>query len=675
MKPLLYKISRGFARREHLPIFFVGVVLAETPKAVYIYGRGTVETQRMGVCCVCGRKLTHPVSVELGIGPECGSHWWDWKLVGGYTKENIERLKEVVRERIEVDCWMPKAVIIQQLKSEETVDVPPAHRMLNVKENKPSARKATLTTFRKSGKNTIKIEFPYNTEDLDRVRSLSDRKYHPETKVWSARVCSDNVEKLDEWGFEIDSNLKDFIKKTKLHISDVSEMEVPGLKKKLYPFQKKGVAFIEAKDGRALIGDEMGLGKTVQALAWLQLHPEKRPVIIVVPASLKLNWARETEAWTTNSGLIQILQGTKITKLMGDTIIINYDILTHWVGALLKMNPKVLIIDEVHYVKSNSAKRTKAVQKLGKKIPHVIALSGTPIVNRPIEIYNAVKLIDDTVLPSRWDYVERYCGKKYNGFGWDFSGATNTEELHYKLTNSLMIRRKKVDVLPDLPEKIRAFTPMELDNSDEYYAAERDFISFVKNQKGAEAAEKASNAQALVEIETLKQLAVRGKLKQSIKWIQDFLAVDGKLVVFAVHKFVVDALMEEFAGVAVKVDGSVTGLDRQKAVDEFQTNKDVRLFIGNVKAAGVGITLTASSTVAFLELPWTPGEVTQAEDRTHRIGQKNSVMIHYLLANDTIEEKIARLIDSKRKVLDAVLDGKVTEETSLLSELMNEYES
>ena len=151
--------------------------------------------------------------------------------------------------------------------------------------------------------------------------------------------------------------------------------------------------------------------------------------------------------------------------------------------------------------------------------------------------------------------------------------------------------------------------------------------------------------------------------------------MDEKLVVFATHKFVIEALMNEFAGIAVKVDGSVTGLNRQKAVDEFQTNKDVRLFIGNIKAAGVGITLTASSNVAFLELPWEPGSVTQAEDRIHRIGQKNSVTIHYLLANDTIEEKIARLIDSKRKILDAVLDGKKTEGTSLLSELMTEYES
>ena len=620
MIPLLYKISRGFARKEHLPIHFVGVALAEAPKALYLYGMGTDE-------------------------------------------------------KIQVDCWIPKVVIIQQLKSTEQIEVPKNHpKLTKVGFPEPSPRRATLTTYQKSGEECIKIEFPFNHEDLDRIRSLSNRKFHAEPKLWTARVCIENIEKLDEWGFEMDEKFKEFLKKSKVHISQVSEIEVPGLKKTLYPFQKKGVAFIEAKDGRALIGDEMGLGKTAQALAWLQLHPEIRPVVIVVPASLKLNWAKEITMWMSSPGLVQILNGTTPSKLIGNIIIINYDILPNWIGALLHIKPKVLIIDEVHYVKNNGAKRTKAIKKLGKGIPHVIALSGTPIVNRPVEIYNAVKLIDSSVLPSFWEYGQKYCGAKHNGFGWDFSGATNTEELHEVLTHTLMIRRKKVDVLPDLPEKVRAFIPMELDNQSLYNKAEDDFISFVKDRKGKAAAERASNAQALAEIEGLKQLAVQGKLKQCIIWIQDFLALDEKLVIFAVHKFVIDALMKAFPEVSVKVDGSVTGLGRQKAVDEFQSNPNMRLFIGNVKAAGVGITLTAASNVAFLELPWTPGEVSQAEDRTHRIGQKDSVTIHYLLAAGTIEEKVAKLIDKKRKVLDAVLDGKKTEGASLLFELMKEYE-
>ena len=157
-------------------------------------------------------------------------------------------------------------------------------------------------------------------------------------------------------------------------------------------------------------------------------------------------------------------------------------------------------------------------------------------------------------------------------------------------------------------------------------------------------------------------------------WIQNFLETDEKLVVFCTHKFVIEELMEEFKEIAVKIDGSVTGENRQKAVDEFQTNDKIRLFVGNVQAAGVGITLTAASNLVFIELGWSPMMHDQAEDRIHRIGQKNSVMIYYLLAANTIEEKIAKLLDSKRKVVDAILDGVETEQASLLSELMKIYE-
>ena len=534
-------------------------------------------------------------------------------------------------------------------------------------------KKAEVLRY-KNGKRGIKITFSFNFEDLDRIKSLSERRFHSEGKYWTTPLRMQTVESLKNWNFTLCPELQQYLRKTKVHVSQVSGVDVPGLRHTLYPFQKTGVAFIEAKEGRVLIGDEMGLGKTIQALAWLQLHPELRPAIIVVPASLKLNWAKEAHTWMDRPR-IQILSGTTPNiKLKGEIIIINYDILHPWMNTLLTYNPAVLVTDECHYFKSPKAKRTKAVMALGRRIPHVIALSGTPIINRPIEVYNAVKLIDPTILPTRFEFAMKYCGAKNNGFGWDFSGATNTEELHEKLSNSIMIRRKKADVLPDLPDKIRSFIPMELDNEKEYQFAEGNFIAFVRGRKGKEAAERASNAQALVEIGGLKQLAVQGKMKQTIEWIADFLESDQKLVVFAVHKFVIEALMEKFGTIAVKVDGSVTGLNRQKAVVEFQTNLAIRLFIGNIKAAGVGITLTAASNVAFLELPWTPGEMVQAEDRVHRIGQRNNVCIHYLLASGTIEEKIAKLIDQKRKVLDSVLDGEETDTTSLLSELMNEYE-
>ena len=444
-------------------------------------------------------------------------------------------------------------------------------------------------------------------------------------------------------------------------------------------------------------------GKTIQALAWIQKHPKKRPVIIVVPASLKLNWKKEAESWMPEPN-VQILSGTDPNQLItGDILIINYRILNDWKKKLKELSPEAVIFDEVHYAKNSKSKRTKASKYIAKYSKHVIGLTGTPVVNRPAEIMHPIRMIDKSVIPSTWHFLQTYCDAKHNGFGWDFSGASNTKELHKKLTSTVMLRRKKKEVLKDLPDKMRSFIPIELNNRKEYDYAEKEFIDWVRQktekdlkeeirtqlgtdlfetvkidqkklkQKKDEQTRKASAAEGLVKIEHLKQLAVKGKLDQTIRWIKNHMESEGKLVVFAVHKFVVNRLMEEFGDIAVKIDGSVSGVDRNQAVEKFQKNNKVRLFVGNIQAAGVGLTLTAASTMAFLEMPWSPGDVQQAEDRIHIIGQENSCTYYFLLAKDTIEEKNAKLLDKKRKILDSVLDGEETEQQSLLAELMSEY--
>lgn len=549
-------------------------------------------------------------------------------------------------------------------------------------EGPPKLQKTTTpkrTVKVKDGK--MEIRFPYSNDLLNIIRSIPGRRFNNVEKFWTAPISPDGVEKLQKAGFEIDPTLEEYLKQVKarrVQVEDLPELEVPGLKRELFPFQKQGVAFIESRGGRALIGDEMGLGKTIQALAWLQLHPEKRPAVIVVPAHLKLNWAKEAEATLTKNARVQILSGTRPYSITGDIIVINYDILNQWRDKLAALNPKVLIYDEAHHIKNSSAIRTKAAKKLAKGIPHIIMLSGTPIVNRPVEGFNILSMIDPGLFPNFWEFAHKYCGAHHNGWGWDFSGATNKGELHQILTKTIMIRRLKSNVLKDLPDKLYSYIPVELSNRQEYEAAERDFIRYLKQIKGDEAAEKAKQAEHLVRIESQKQLAVKGKLKQAIDWIRNFIESgngDSKLVVFAVHKMVIDALMKELKGIAVKVDGSCSAEERNRAVEAFQNDPAVKLFVGNIRAAGTGLTLTAASSVAFLELPWTPGELVQAEDRCHRIGQKNTVNVYYLLAEGTIEEKIAESLDDKRKVLDAVLDGKVTEETSLLSTLIKHYEN
>ena len=681
MKTYKINIKAGFAQRNKLPTAFLGKVLVKTQRAVYVYGHGSREALQTGRCCACGRELTHPVSITLGIGPICGEHFWDWDLVGGFSEENVERLKKEIgslMESMKVDTWMPRSVIISAEETDAEIQIPSAHPMLEKKETKPEIKKeARMIRFGNDGTGSygIKITFPYNPNDVLKVKTLEDRRFQSVEKYWTAALTAKNIEDLKEWGWEIDPKLIEWMSKSKVNVEEIQDdLEIPGLKMELFPFQKRGVAFIEKKEGNALIADEMELGKTAQALAWLQLHPEIRRTVIVVPASLKLNWKREAEMWLDGDRIIQILSGKDPERIYGQILIINYDVLSSWLSTLLGFDPQLVIADEVHYAKNNKAIRTKALKKLAQQVPHFLGLSGTPIVNRPVEFLNAIKLVDSTLFPNNWHYLKRYCGAYQTRYGWDLSGAHHTEELHEILTNSIMIRRKKADVLKDLPDKIRSFIPMELDNTTDYRSAEFNFIDFVKERKGATAAARASNAETLAKIEALKQLAVEGKLNQAIAWIKEFLEVEGKLVVFAVHKAVIDRLMIEFKNFAVKVDGSVTGPNRQLAVDTFQNDPKIQLFVGNIKAAGVGITLTASSNVAFLELPWTPGDLSQAEDRCHRIGQKDAVNIHYLLAQGTIEEDIAELLDKKRKVLDSVLDGEIPEQDSLLLSIMNKYE-
>lgn len=484
------------------------------------------------------------------------------------------------------------------------------------------------------------------------------------------------------------------------------EIKIPGLAKELFPFQNKGVAFIERRKGRAIIGDEPGLGKTAQALAYLQLHPELRPAFIISPASLKFNWAKEVFKWMEKRDENQLfmLFGKK-KKIVEEVsiksngrlvlnrckmpdngiFIINYDIVaneetiladdegnpilkkdkvqfvpiknTGWFDILFDLAAEIVITDEAQLMANEKALRTKYVSMLAKDSPKYLALTGGLIENRPLEAFNVINLVDPSIFPSKWNFQHRYCGAKHNGFGWSFNGASNTRELHEKLKD-ICIRRKKEDVLPDLPPKIRTVVPIELTNRSDYEKAERDLIEWIRSTKGNLKAEKAANSEALVRINEMKQLCSKGKMTGVIDWIEDYLSNDNKLVVFTTHTWVLDAICNHFKKCSVKVNGSVTGVKRDQAVELFQSDPKITLFVGDLEAAGVGLTLTAAYATATVELGWNPSQHNQAEDRVHRIGQTNDfVNAYYLLARDTIEEELADIIDVKRKVVNQVLDG------------------
>ena len=521
------------------------------------------------------------------------------------------------------------------------------------------------------GEKVIKIVFEYDLNLLNKVREIPGRLWHPQDKCWSAPFHEGTVKQLQSWGFSVDEKLQSYLLNNEKTTKDIVINGIPGLKGTLRPFQTIGVAFAESKNGRILNADEQGMGKTIETLAWIQLHRDQIPVIIVCTASLKLNWERETELWLPNPK-VEVLSGTTPYKTKGEILIINYDIAFAWIEKLRELKPKILILDEIHKIKSNKALRTKAIKKIEKGIPYLHGLTGTPIKNKPVEAYNIINLIDKTLFSNYIAYTRRYCNAHSNGFGIDVNGASNTDELHQKLIQTIMLRRKKEDFLKELPDKIYSFLPIEIDNEKEYREAEADFIAYVRREKGNEAAKRIESVEALAKIEGLKQLAVKGKMTSAIEWIKDFLESDNKLVVFCTHKFVIEKLMAEFKHIAVRIDGTVNIKDRQRSVDIFQHNPECKLFVGN-EAAEEGLTLTASSYVFHLEYPWSPTSIDQRNDRCHRIGQKDNVTVYYPFAQNTIEEKIAKMLDEKRKIISSVVDGKETEQGNLLHEIMQSY--
>jgi SWI/SNF-related matrix-associated actin-dependent regulator of chromatin subfamily A-like protein 1 len=515
---------------------------------------------------------------------------------------------------------------------------------------------------------TFCIEFSYDPATVAQVRCLPPgRRWVPELHCWMCPAGVDALNDLRGWGFEIKPDVikweREWFKPAKPPARTIGD--ISRLKHKLYPFQAEGVGFIDDHGGRALVADEMGLGKTIQALAWLQYkRTPALPAVVVCPASLKGNWARECKAWTTLTP--RILSGAKsdASQTGQDVLIINYDILQHWLPALA--NVRTVILDECHFIKNPKAHRTKAAKALCKGKLHIIALSGTPIINRPIEFFNTLNILSPDTFNRYWDYAHRYCDAKFNGFGWDLTGASNTDELHQRLNGNVMIRRMKVEVLKDLPPKTRTTLPLELDAYGNSL-----YDDALKEALGVWTDEKPDPLKDITQISKLRQAAVEAKHSLCIEWIDNFLETGRKLVVFDIHHKTTDWLMERYGKIAVHLDGRVDIRVRSKVVEQFQTDPDIRLLIGNIQVAGIGFTLTAAQDAVFLEFPWTPGELSQAEDRIHRIGQKGAANIYYLVASGTLEEDIIELINEKRKVVGAVVDGIYDESTSVQQELLH----
>lgn len=435
----------------------------------------------------------------------------------------------------------------------------------------------------------------------------------------------------------------------------------------LFPFQVKGVRLMHHRfKGVVLLADQMGLGKTVQTLKYIDEHVdlEKGPIVVVCPASLKYNWRYEARRLIGLQS--HILQGRK-AKLQdrgaigrAKMIILNYDILHHWVKHLIDIKPQMVILDEAHNCKNPRAKRTKAAKRLSRKAKKRFALTGTAITNYPAELFSILNILRSDVFPTFFPFAVRYCAPKRTPWGWDYRGASNTEELNRVLKEICMIRRTKRQVMRQLPSKMRQVVPFQLPPQQlrEYKEAEDALAIWHERNAWMKPAERA--LQARTRMNNLKVLIGGLKMGLITDWIDNFLAgSDEKLLMFGVHHAVLKPLHKRYADQSVLVNGEVVGKNRQDLFDRFNYHKPTRLLFGNIKAAGEGWSCTSTANVAFAELAWTPGDHAQAEDRVHGLkrGTGQQVRVYYLVAAGTIEQKLCRVLEEKQKVLDSTLDG------------------
>jgi len=399
---------------------------------------------------------------------------------------------------------------------------------------------------------------------------------------------------------------------------------------KLYAHQQQALSWLKGRN-KALLALDMGLGKT--AISSLDLTI---PALVVCPASLKLNWQNELRMWRPELS-VQVVKSPKDKLTNADVTIINYDIL-----AKLDLPAyNTLVVDEAHYIKNYKAIRTKLLMGIIKSTPKVRLLSGTPVVNRPNELWTLMYSIGATKL-GYFEFGMRFCsGWKTPWNTYDFSGSSNHAEL-VKLLSPCMLRMTKDECI-DLPTKTWRVIALDLPIDKREKAFTQDQID-------------KPDSIPFEAISDIRRLNGERKLDQSIQYIKDCLEQTSKVVVFAHHSHIIDGLMAALKDFEpVKVTGSVKNDDRQKAVDAFQLDPKCRVFIGNIKAAGVGLTLTAASHVVFVEASWSPAELNQAADRCHRIGQKDNVTIDLLTITSSIDELILSKILTKMDIIDLVI--------------------
>lgn len=460
-----------------------------------------------------------------------------------------------------------------------------------------------------------------------------------------------------------------------------------------YEYQREGICFgLEHK--RIIIGDEPGLGKTLQSIGIVDTA-NAYPCLVICPSSLKINWQREFEKFTDKSALVldnnvRTTWGYLLSMGVHQVAIVNYESLRKFFvwdirgGKQFRLkdvvfNPQIqafksIIIDESHRVKDPSAQQTIFTKGLSVGKDWCILLSGTPVVNRPEDLIAQLSIMNRLgEFGGRAKFIADYCTDPKDKTA---EPAVPLSELSRQLYNTCMIRREKAKVLPQLPDKTRVDLYIEISNDKEYNLAAEDLAAYLQEYTECTDWEirRKMRMEALVRFMTLRSLATKGKIAQAVDFIRTFLDSGKKLIVFCSLHEIVDELQKIFPH-AVTVTGRDSSVNKQASVDAFQNNPNVQLIICSIKAAGVGLTLTAASDVAFIELAWTYADCCQCEDRAHRIGQKDNVTCYYLLGRGTIDHTIYRLIHRKKSIANEIMnaDDEIPTDEMYFNELVKSF--
>ena len=479
-------------------------------------------------------------------------------------------------------------------------------------------------------------------------------------KIWVEKLLAEKEKAYHIWGrfFETDQLNEFWIPKAAM-IKDNTVKDVvldfdkysnrPPLSHQREAIQK----LVENK--KYILADDMGLGKTTSTIiAALECGAKK--VLIICPATLKINWKREIENYSDKS--IYIAEGKNFDP-NNDFVIINYDIIKNFhdtkrkdESQIISANFDLVIVDEAHYIKNAQAQRTKLINDIVKKVDRIWLLTGTPMTSRPIDYYNLLSLVDSPVAKNWMAYVIRYCSGYQFRVGprkvWNVMGASNLEELRDR-TSNLTLRRLKEDVL-DLPDKI--ITPIYLRlKSKEYEEVMGEYYNWY--EKNPE--ESKSLTVQFTKLTKVRQIIADEKITQTIELAENIIEQDKKVIIFCNFTNSLNKILEHFGKAAVKLDGSMSKAERQFSVDQFQENDKIKVFVGNIKAAGVGITLTAAEAVIMNDLSFLPSDHSQAEDRAYRYGQKSNVLVYYPIFENTIEGIIYDILNKKKHVIATVM--------------------